>query len=300
MIDGFYEWKQEGRKKIPRYCSLGGGRPMLIAALCARLEIPDAYRRAWNEEGGGALKPLPRDLRTFTMVTRSAVGEMRSLHHRQPLVLTEETARLWLDDGCGVGEGVFSSGSASSSSSSSSSSLSSSVASARAGDGSVESIVAAAAKLARGGTEAASGRGGGGGGGGGGRRRTATEEGGASSTSSSAITITTATPLVQALSAALNALDAKPNPLPIKWHIVSEEVNKTKCQSKSCSTPIEKRRGTLHSFFGKQASGGGGGGGGGGGKGNKRAASQMTRPRPEKKKRAGKRGPLDSFFKARA
>ncbi len=231
VIDGFYEWKQEGRKKIPRYCSLGDKRPMLIAALCARLDIPDAYRRAWEEDG--TRKRLPPDLRTFTMVTRSAVGDMRSLHHRQPLVLTEETARLWLDDGEGEKEGVPSLLSSSpsppppSSSSSSSSLLS---LAARTQDGSVESVVAAAASTLPGTVEAGSAKEGAG-------VRATEAQAGARATEETrrnkASAKTKGTSLVDALVAALSALDATPNPLPLTFYKVSEEVNSTRCQVSS-------------------------------------------------------------------
>ena len=78
FVDGFYEWKGQGKMgKQPHYIHLKGDKPMLLAVLfnhCAAL-----------------------NKHTFTVVTRAAYGEMQSIHSRQPLVLSHETAETWLN-----------------------------------------------------------------------------------------------------------------------------------------------------------------------------------------------------------
>lgn len=79
----FYEWRHEADGGKQRFCiSLREERPMLL---------PGLYRVATIE---GA--PCP----TFTVCTMEAQGIMRHIHNsrlRQPVVVDEEGAAVWLD-----------------------------------------------------------------------------------------------------------------------------------------------------------------------------------------------------------
>jgi putative SOS response-associated peptidase YedK len=77
--DGFYEWTGTGNKRRPIWFHAPDGSPLLMAGLLfeARTEDP---------------APLP----SFTVLTAAARAPVAEIHDRMPLLLTPETARLWL------------------------------------------------------------------------------------------------------------------------------------------------------------------------------------------------------------
>ena len=79
--DGFYEWKKEGDGKVPHWIHRPDGRPFALAGLWERWE-PDGDREP---------------LFTYTILTRDATDELRSLHDRMPVILDEEAWEPWLD-----------------------------------------------------------------------------------------------------------------------------------------------------------------------------------------------------------
>lgn len=79
-VDGFYEWVPEGGRKTPWWIHRPDRAPFTLAGL----------REVWTPPGGGP------PLETFTILTCEAVGELRRLHHRLPLLVAPEHRGAWL------------------------------------------------------------------------------------------------------------------------------------------------------------------------------------------------------------
>lgn len=86
--DGFYEWRKEGKAKIPMRFRLRGRRLFAFAGL-------------WESNTIAAGEPLL----TCTILTTSANELVRPIHDRMPVILTDEAIDLWLDPDV-PGEGV--------------------------------------------------------------------------------------------------------------------------------------------------------------------------------------------------
>lgn len=96
--DGFYEWVPPGPrsdgesggaagKKVPWWIHLSGRPVLTFAGIHAR----------WSPPGGGP------DLETFAILTCEAAGEIRSLHHRMPVMVVPELRQAWLEAETGRG-----------------------------------------------------------------------------------------------------------------------------------------------------------------------------------------------------
>jgi putative SOS response-associated peptidase YedK len=77
---GYYEWKVEGREKIPYYIHPPDSSFVVFAGL---------YDPWTNPKG--------EELQTCTIVTRDADDQMARLHNRMPVVLDREDEQAWLD-----------------------------------------------------------------------------------------------------------------------------------------------------------------------------------------------------------
>jgi putative SOS response-associated peptidase YedK len=77
---GFYEWREEGREKIPLYIRLKDGSPTIFAGLWEQ----------WRSPRGEVVD-------SFTILTTLANGLIKSLHERMPVILRPEAIPLWLD-----------------------------------------------------------------------------------------------------------------------------------------------------------------------------------------------------------
>lgn len=82
--DGFYEWREEGGRKMPLYIRSTDGRPLVFAGL-------------WERWSGPKDAPLEAPLVTVTIVTTDANTPLRSLHDRMPVILDDEGMRRWAD-----------------------------------------------------------------------------------------------------------------------------------------------------------------------------------------------------------
>lgn len=72
-IDGYYEWKPgEGQTKQPMFIHAEDKEQLFLAGLC---------------------EPSTA---SATIVTREAQGQLRSIHHRQPIAFNHEEIRQWL------------------------------------------------------------------------------------------------------------------------------------------------------------------------------------------------------------
>lgn len=80
--DGFYEWRKDGKRKIPMRFRLRDGRPFAFAGLW----------EAWRPPGGEG-----ETLFTCTILTTAANELVQPVHDRMPVILTQEALDLWLD-----------------------------------------------------------------------------------------------------------------------------------------------------------------------------------------------------------
>ena len=78
-MDGFYEWRTEGKAKQPFACALRSGEPMACAGLWEGWKQPDGE---W--------------LRTYAIITCAAAGRQALLHHRMPVILPRDAWDQWL------------------------------------------------------------------------------------------------------------------------------------------------------------------------------------------------------------
>jgi len=79
-FDGFYEWKQNGKRKQPYYVRARNGGPMAFAGL-------------WESWMG----PNGEEMETAAIVTTAANLQLAPLHNRMPVILPAEAFDLWLD-----------------------------------------------------------------------------------------------------------------------------------------------------------------------------------------------------------
>jgi putative SOS response-associated peptidase YedK len=79
--DGFYEWRREGKGKVPMRIVMKDRQLFIFAGLC------DVWRG--DPEGG--------DLYTFTIITTNANALLRPIHNRMPVIIDRLAATHWLD-----------------------------------------------------------------------------------------------------------------------------------------------------------------------------------------------------------
>jgi putative SOS response-associated peptidase YedK len=81
IADGFYEWQPlAGKAKQPWWITRADHAPFAFAGLWSTWRAPDSSQ-----------------LRTMTIVTTEAVGTLRDLHHRAPVILEPGAEVAWLD-----------------------------------------------------------------------------------------------------------------------------------------------------------------------------------------------------------
>lgn len=82
LADGFYEWRKEGRRRIPYRIVMNNNMVMALAG------IWDAWK-----------SPMGEYLYSFSIITTVPNEEMKSVHDRMPVILpTEEAQQNWLSD----------------------------------------------------------------------------------------------------------------------------------------------------------------------------------------------------------
>lgn len=79
VVDGFYEWKRDGKSRTPHYFSRADGKPMVLAGLW----------EAWVSQAGEIVE-------TCTVVTTDAVKEVAKVHDRMPVMVPAEDWDRWL------------------------------------------------------------------------------------------------------------------------------------------------------------------------------------------------------------
>lgn len=80
VADGFYEWRREGKTKIPVFIRLKSGRPFAFAGL---------YNNWTSPEG--------KEIIASTIITTQANELLEPVHDRMPVITHEDKRDLWLD-----------------------------------------------------------------------------------------------------------------------------------------------------------------------------------------------------------
>ena len=80
LADGFFEWRKDGKEKIPTYIFLKSREPFAFAGLW----------ETWKSPEGETVK-------SCTIVTTKPNEFMEPIHNRMPVILSGETEALWLD-----------------------------------------------------------------------------------------------------------------------------------------------------------------------------------------------------------
>ena len=80
LADGFFEWRREGKERVPMYFFQKSGEPMAFAGLWESWQSPEGER-----------------IRSCAILTTAANEFMAQVHHRMPVILSAETEPLWLD-----------------------------------------------------------------------------------------------------------------------------------------------------------------------------------------------------------
>ena len=78
--DGFYEWRKEGKHKVPMWVYLKNREPFGLAGLW------DVWR-----------KPDGKRVESFTIITTEPNELVRPVHNRMPVILQPEDEEQWLD-----------------------------------------------------------------------------------------------------------------------------------------------------------------------------------------------------------
>lgn len=80
LTDGFYEWRKEGRRKVPMRFVLKSREPFAFAGLWD----------SWRKPDGG-------ELQSYTIITTQANELLKPIHDRMPVILDDPAQKTWLD-----------------------------------------------------------------------------------------------------------------------------------------------------------------------------------------------------------
>lgn len=80
--DGFYEWRREGKQKIPVWIHLKNKEPFAFAGLW------DCWRHVESK----------KLLQTFTIITTDPNALLRPIHNRMPVICDRGKGEEWLED----------------------------------------------------------------------------------------------------------------------------------------------------------------------------------------------------------
>lgn len=83
VVDGFYEWRTQGRTKLPFYIQRRDQRLFAFAGLWEQWWGPSEQRR---------VEPLT----TCTVITTDANAFMAPIHDRMPVIISPDDYELWL------------------------------------------------------------------------------------------------------------------------------------------------------------------------------------------------------------
>lgn len=80
LADGFYEWTQEGKTKIPYLIRLKSKMPFAFAGLWDRWQSPDGS-----------------EILSCTIITTEANETLKAIHSRMPVILSPSAYQAWLE-----------------------------------------------------------------------------------------------------------------------------------------------------------------------------------------------------------
>lgn len=80
LADGFYEWQKMGDAKRPMRVTMRTGEPFAFAGLWSK----------WTDSEGSSIS-------SCAIITTAANDLLTPIHHRMPVILSEEVEDLWLD-----------------------------------------------------------------------------------------------------------------------------------------------------------------------------------------------------------
>ena len=80
LADGFFEWRKEGKEKIPTYIFQKSKTPFAFAGLWETWRSPEGEQ-----------------VRSCTILTTTPNELIQPIHNRMPVILSQETEALWLD-----------------------------------------------------------------------------------------------------------------------------------------------------------------------------------------------------------
>ena len=80
LADGFFEWRKDGKEKIPTYIFLKSQEPFAFAGLWETWKFPEG-----------------ETVKSCTILTTKPNEFMEPIHNRMPVILSGETEALWLD-----------------------------------------------------------------------------------------------------------------------------------------------------------------------------------------------------------
>jgi putative SOS response-associated peptidase YedK len=83
LADGFYEWRREGKRKVPMWIHLKNREPFAFAGL-------------WDSWRDPALGDV---LNTFTIITTDPNTLVARIHNRMPVIFDDMAGRYWLEQG---------------------------------------------------------------------------------------------------------------------------------------------------------------------------------------------------------
>jgi len=85
VADGFYEWKKDGRLRLPYHIGLNDQSPFTMAGVWD----------CWQANDGSRVYGC-------AIVTRPAITAILPVHERMPLILSRDVCHLWLDPGYAI------------------------------------------------------------------------------------------------------------------------------------------------------------------------------------------------------
>jgi len=80
LADGFYEWRKDGKRKVPMRFVLKSREPFAFAGLWD----------SWQKPDGG-------ELQSYAIITTQANDLLKPVHDRMPVMLDDLTQKTWLD-----------------------------------------------------------------------------------------------------------------------------------------------------------------------------------------------------------
>ena len=82
IADGYYEWRKEGKAKLPLYYQIDGGKPFAFAGLW----------EWWRDPADKDAEPIE----SCTIITTDANELAKQVHDRMPVILDSEDYGAWL------------------------------------------------------------------------------------------------------------------------------------------------------------------------------------------------------------